>query len=89
MGSEDMGAEEEPPTPLQTCPFKPVFACPAPLKQALRCLFLMSPAQLKLVVDSIVWAFRHTERNVAETGLDLLTDLLRQVSMNPIHAYLL
>ena len=39
----------------------------------------MSPAQLKLVVDSIVWAFRHTERNVAETGLDLLTDLLRQV----------
>ena len=39
----------------------------------------MSPAQLKLVVDSIVWAFRHTERNVAETGLELLTDLLRQV----------
>ena len=37
----------------------------------------MSPAQLKLVVDSIVWAFRHTERNVAETGLDLLADLLR------------
>lgn len=37
-----------------------------------RCLFLMSPAQLKLVVDSIVWAFRHTERNVAETGLNLL-----------------
>mmetsp|Transcript_36522 Transcript_36522/g.81303 ORF Transcript_36522/g.81303 Transcript_36522/m.81303 type:complete len:1073 (+) Transcript_36522:318-3536(+) len=43
-----------------------------------KCLFLMSPAQLKLVVDSIVWAFRHTERNVAETGLNLLTDLLGQ-----------
>ena len=38
----------------------------------------MSPAQLKLVIDSIVWAFRHTERNVAETGLALLNDLLVQ-----------
>ena len=28
----------------------------------------MSPDQLKLVIDSIVWAFRHTERNIAETG---------------------
>lgn len=25
-------------------------------------------AQLKLVIDSIVWAFRHTERNIADTG---------------------
>lgn len=41
-------------------------------------LFLMSAAQLKLVIDSIVWAFRHTERNVAETGLALLHDLLAQ-----------
>ena len=24
--------------------------------------------QLKLVIDSIVWAFRHTERNIADTG---------------------
>ena len=31
-------------------------------------LFTMSPAQLKLVIDSIIWAFRHTERNVADTG---------------------
>ncbi|PNH03912.1 Exportin-1 [Tetrabaena socialis] len=43
-----------------------------------RTLFLMSAAQLKLVIDSIVWAFRHTERNVAETGLALLHDLLVQ-----------
>jgi exportin-1 len=40
------------------------------------CLFLMSPAQLKLVIDSIVWAVRHTERNVADTGLSLLLDML-------------
>lgn len=32
-------------------------------------LFTMSPGQLKLVIDSIVWAFRHTERNVADTGV--------------------
>lgn len=37
-----------------------------------KCLFGMSPPQLKLLIDSIVWAFRHTERNVAETGLLLL-----------------
>ena len=39
-------------------------------------LFAMSPAQLRLVIDSIVWAFRHTERNVADTGLCLLLELL-------------
>jgi exportin-1 len=27
-------------------------------------------------MDSIIWAFRHTERNVAETGLNLLLDML-------------
>ncbi|GAX79005.1 hypothetical protein CEUSTIGMA_g6445.t1 [Chlamydomonas eustigma] len=47
-----------------------------------RCLFLMSPPQLKLVVDSIVWALRHTERNVAETGLNLLADLLGQFAQS-------
>eukprot|EP00882_Tetradesmus_deserticola_P001199 GHRQ01001297.1.p1 GENE.GHRQ01001297.1~~GHRQ01001297.1.p1 ORF type:complete len:1084 (+),score=646.45 GHRQ01001297.1:232-3483(+) len=41
------------------------------------CLFGMSPPQLKLLIDSIVWAFRHTERNVAETGLLLLEDMLK------------
>ena len=39
-------------------------------------LFAMSPQQLKLVIDSIVWAFRHTERNVADTGLNLLLEML-------------
>jgi hypothetical protein len=27
-------------------------------------------------MDSIIWAFRHTERNVAETGLNLLLEML-------------
>lgn len=37
-----------------------------------KCLFAMSAPQVKLLIDSIIWAFRHTERNVAETGLLLL-----------------
>lgn len=40
------------------------------------CLRTMLPAQQGLLIDSIVWAFRHTERNVADTGLSLLSDLL-------------
>ncbi len=34
--------------------------------------------QLALMLDSIFWAIRHTERNVAETGLMLLLELLRK-----------
>jgi len=29
------------------------------------------PAQFKLVLDSIIWAFKHTMRNVADTGLQV------------------
>ncbi|KAL6581633.1 Exportin-1 [Orobanche minor] len=28
-------------------------------------------------MDSIIWAFRHTERNIAETGLNLLLEMLK------------
>ncbi|XP_057774096.1 protein EXPORTIN 1A-like [Salvia miltiorrhiza] len=37
----------------------------------------LSSEQLKLVLDSIIWAFRHTERNIAETGLNLLLEMLK------------
>ncbi|KAM7273898.1 hypothetical protein ACFE04_028562 [Oxalis oulophora] len=37
----------------------------------------LSSQQLKLVMDSIIWAFRHTERNIAETGLNLLIEMLK------------
>ncbi len=51
---------------------RPVFLA-VPLVAVLRrTLLLFTPGQLKLIIDSIVWAFRHTERNVAETGLNLL-----------------
>eukprot|EP00727_Mastigamoeba_balamuthi_P006331 m51a1_g2318 putative exportin-1 (1057) ;mRNA; f:487141-490960 len=42
----------------------------------------LQPQTFKLVMDSIVWAFKHTERNVSETGLTILSDLLRNVSVN-------
>ncbi|XP_020230039.1 protein EXPORTIN 1A isoform X1 [Cajanus cajan] len=41
-------------------------------------LFCLSSQQLKLVMDSIIWAFRHTERNIAETGLNLLLEMLKK-----------
>ncbi|XP_057970733.1 protein EXPORTIN 1A isoform X2 [Malania oleifera] len=40
-------------------------------------LIRLSSQQLKLVMDSIIWAFRHTERNIAETGLNLLLEMLK------------
>ncbi|XP_042047123.1 protein EXPORTIN 1A-like [Salvia splendens] len=40
-------------------------------------LIRLSSEQLKLVIDSIIWAFRHTERNIAETGLNLLLEMLK------------
>ncbi|XP_019199745.1 PREDICTED: protein EXPORTIN 1A isoform X2 [Ipomoea nil] len=40
-------------------------------------LIRLSTEQLKLVMDSIIWAFRHTERNIAETGLNLLLEMLK------------
>ncbi|CAG9460409.1 unnamed protein product [Pedinophyceae sp. YPF-701] len=43
----------------------------------------MTPQQQKLVMDSIVWAIRHTERNVAEKGLSLLLDMLRSFQISP------
>ncbi|XP_012281075.1 exportin-1 [Orussus abietinus] len=37
------------------------------------------PAQFKLVLDSIIWAFKHTMRNVADTGLQILHQLLQNI----------
>lgn len=41
------------------------------------------PQQFKLVLDSIIWAFKHTMRNVADTGLNILIQLLQNVSAHP------
>lgn len=36
----------------------------------------------KLVIDSIVWAFKHTMRNIAESGLYILIELWRNLSQS-------
>ena len=41
------------------------------------------PAQFKLVLDSIIWAFKHTMRNVADTGLNILFQLLQNLGNHP------
>eukprot|EP00541_Cyclophora_tenuis_P008379 CAMPEP_0116562894 /NCGR_PEP_ID=MMETSP0397-20121206/12424_1 /TAXON_ID=216820 /ORGANISM="Cyclophora tenuis, Strain ECT3854" /LENGTH=410 /DNA_ID=CAMNT_0004089263 /DNA_START=202 /DNA_END=1434 /DNA_ORIENTATION=- len=46
-------------------------------------LFSIPSEHQKLVVDSVVWAMKHTERNIADTGLDILHDLLMNVTKTP------
>ena len=43
-------------------------------------LLNIPPTQFKLVLDSIIWAFKHTMRNVADTGLSILFKLLENIS---------
>jgi len=45
-------------------------------------LFSIPPQLQKLVIDSVVWAIKHTERNISETGLEILLALLLNVSGN-------
>ncbi|KAK6636151.1 Exportin-1 [Polyplax serrata] len=45
-------------------------------------LLNIPPAQFKLVLDSIIWAFKHTMRNVADTGLEILLRLLQNVEQH-------
>eukprot|EP00588_Corethron_pennatum_P010446 CAMPEP_0194267448 /NCGR_PEP_ID=MMETSP0169-20130528/1937_1 /TAXON_ID=218684 /ORGANISM="Corethron pennatum, Strain L29A3" /LENGTH=1097 /DNA_ID=CAMNT_0039008281 /DNA_START=91 /DNA_END=3384 /DNA_ORIENTATION=+ len=51
--------------------------------QCFPALFNIPAAHQKLVVDSVVWAFKHTERNIAETGLEILHELLTNVGRTP------
>jgi exportin-1 len=46
-------------------------------------LFSCPAHHQKLIIDSIVWAFKHTERNISETGLEILLELLQNISTNP------
>lgn len=41
----------------------------------------ISPAQFKLVFDSIVWAFKHTMRNVADMGLQILYTVINKMNI--------
>jgi len=46
-------------------------------------LFNIPPEHQKLVVDSVVWAMKHTERNISDTGLNILHELLQNVGKTP------
>mmetsp|Transcript_55895 Transcript_55895/g.118874 ORF Transcript_55895/g.118874 Transcript_55895/m.118874 type:complete len:1093 (-) Transcript_55895:163-3441(-) len=46
-------------------------------------LFSIPAEHQKLVVDSVVWAMKHTERNIADTGLNILDELLQNVGKTP------
>lgn len=46
-------------------------------------LFNIPPAHQKLVIDAVVWGMKHTERNIADTGLEILNALLQNVGRTP------
>ena len=46
-------------------------------------LFNIPAEHQKLVVDSVVWAMKHTERNIADTGLEIMQELLVNVTKTP------
>jgi len=45
---------------------------------------LADPSNFTLIIESIKWAFKHTERNVAETGLNTLYELLNNVQASHV-----
>lgn len=45
----------------------------------LKALLQVQGPQFKLVLDSIIWAFKHTMRDVAEIGLEILLKLLQNI----------
>lgn len=44
-------------------------------------------AEFRIIINAIVWAFKHTERTVAETGLQILLEMLRNVDHSPFVNY--
>lgn len=46
-------------------------------------LVALAPPQFKLVLDSVIWAFKHTMRNVADTGYDILNGILLNIQNHP------
>lgn len=51
----------------------------AVVQHCFQALLSIPPQQFKLVLDSIVWAFKHTMRNVADIGLHILYSLLKSL----------
>ncbi|GAK65900.1 nuclear export receptor crm1 [Moesziomyces antarcticus] len=47
-------------------------------------LLELPPPKFKLVVDSIIWAIKHTMRDIADTGLNICLELLNNISGSPL-----
>ena len=43
-------------------------------------LLKLSPAQFKLIIDFIIWSFKHNVRDISDTGLQICLDLLENFS---------
>lgn len=39
-------------------------------------LLKLSPSQFKLLVDSIIWSFKHNIRDISDMGLQICLDIL-------------
>jgi exportin-1 len=46
-------------------------------------IFSIPPEFQKSVIDSIVWGFKHTDRNIANLGLEILLDFLKHIETQP------
>jgi len=46
-------------------------------------LLNLTGQKFKVILDSIIWAFKHTMRNVAETGLRILLSLFQKMAEQP------
>ncbi|KAK3751473.1 hypothetical protein QZH41_009183, partial [Actinostola sp. cb2023] len=51
----------------------------AVMQNCFKALISIPAEQFKLVLDSIIWAFKHTMRNVADTGLHILFSLVKSI----------
>mmetsp|Transcript_1208 Transcript_1208/g.3672 ORF Transcript_1208/g.3672 Transcript_1208/m.3672 type:complete len:1113 (-) Transcript_1208:156-3494(-) len=50
-------------------------------------LFFLSEAQLKLYVDSLIWALKHEQPQVADSGLQILSQFLERLLSGPPQVY--
>ncbi|CAO3686094.1 unnamed protein product [Rhizopus stolonifer] len=49
-------------------------------KYCFSALLELAPAQFKYLIDSIVWGFKHTMRDIADIGLDICGELIDNIS---------
>lgn len=46
--------------------------------------FAIAPEKFKLTIDSIVWAFKHTARNISDSGLNILIEMLKNIQNSEV-----